>query len=178
MVRHEPEQVELARSQPEWLAAPGHLSARGVDHEPVEGQPLVGHQLELSAAEHCANPSSELARRERLGHVVVGPELEPDDPVGLLAAGRQHDHRQARARTDPPAQLEAVCPRKHEIEDDEVGRLALDQLAGAISVRGLERREAVALEVPDHDLADRRLVVDNENLRHGRKSERSSVKRP
>ena len=48
----------------------------------------------LRAPQNAPHASGELARREGLRHVVVGPELEPDDPVGLLAAGREHDHRQ------------------------------------------------------------------------------------
>ena len=64
--------------------------------------------------------SGELARGERLRHVVVRPELEPDDPVGLLATCRQHDHRQLGARADPAAELEPVGPGQHHVEDDEV----------------------------------------------------------
>ena len=91
---HEPQQVELTRGQAERLVVPDHVSARRVDDEPVEGQLLVGHDVELGAPQHGANAGSELTGRERLRNVVVGAELEPDDPVGLLAAGGQHDHGQ------------------------------------------------------------------------------------
>ena len=119
------------------------------------------------AAQHRPHAGGQLARRERLRHVVVGAELEPDDPVGLLAARGEHDHRQLGARADPAAELEPVRARKHHVEDDEVGRVALEQLARAVAVGGLERPVALPLEVADDDLADRRLVVDDENGGHG-----------
>ena len=135
MAGHEPEQVELASGQAQRLVVPGHVPARGVDREPVEAQPLLGHDVELGAPQHRANACGELARRERLRHVVVGAELEPDDAVGLLAAGGQHDHGQPGALADPAAELEAVRPGKHQVEDDEVRPLRFDELA-----RGFRRR--------------------------------------
>ena len=42
----------------------------------------------------------------------------------------------------------------------------LEQLARAVAVGSLESLETLALEVADDDLADRRLVVDDENLGH------------
>ena len=41
----------------------------------------------------------------------------------------------------------------------------LDQLAGAVAVAGLERREPVPLQVADDHVADDRLVVDDEHRR-------------
>ena len=40
-------------------------------------------------------------------------------------------------------------------------------VAGVVAVAGLERRVPLALEVADDDLADDRLVVDDENGGHG-----------
>ena len=119
------------------------------------------------AAQHRPHARGELARRERLRHVVVGAELEPDDAVGLLAARRQQDHRERRAGADPAAELEPVRSREHHVEHDEVGRLLLEQLARAVAVVGLERRVALALEVAHDDLAHDRLVVDDEDGGHG-----------
>ena len=116
--------------------------------------------------EHAAHPRRELARRERLGHVVVRAELEADDPVGLLAAGGEHDHGELGARADPAAQLEPVRPRQHHVEHDQVGSSRLDERARIVAVACLERRVPLALEVAHDDLADDRLVVDDENGGH------------
>ena len=48
---------------------------------------------------------------ERLRHVVVGAELEPDDAIGLLAPRREHDHGRSTALADPAAERPARrCP--------------------------------------------------------------------
>ncbi len=46
-----------------------------------------------SPAEDGADAGGELGRAERLRHVVVRPQLEPEHAVHLLAPGREHDHR-------------------------------------------------------------------------------------
>src|SRR6266540_4831508 len=83
----EPEEVELARSQPQRRAVLRHLARRRVDDESVEGESLLRDRLRLGTPEHGADAGRELARGERLRDVVVGAELEPDDAVGLLTAG-------------------------------------------------------------------------------------------
>ena len=55
--------------------------------------------------------ATQLAEAERLDDVVVGAELEPDDPVDLLALGGDHDDRDARAGAELPADREAVDVR-------------------------------------------------------------------
>ena len=73
----------------------------------------------------------------------------------------------SRARADPAAELEAVRSGQHDVEHDEVGRLALDERAGVVAVVRLERRVPLALEVAHDDLAHDRLVVDDEDGGHG-----------
>jgi hypothetical protein len=98
--------------------------------------------------------------------VVVGSELEPDDPVGLLRARGQHDHGKLRARADPPAELEAVQAREHQVEHDETRLVFAEQLLCVQAVARLEGLVALALEVADDDVPDDRLVVDDENGCH------------
>ena len=93
-------------------------------------------------AQDGAHAHRELARRERLRHVVVGAELEPDDAVGLLAARRQQDHGQVGASADPAAELEAVGAGQHHVEHDEARLGRLDQRARVVAVAGLERRRS------------------------------------
>ena len=52
--------------------------------------------------------SKQLARLERLGKIVVGADLQPDDAIHLVAARCQHQHRQVPARAQPPADFEPV----------------------------------------------------------------------
>jgi hypothetical protein len=52
------------------------------------------------------------------------------------------------------------------VEHDEARRAPLDQLARGVAVRRDQGLEAVALEIADDDVADDRLVVDDENGLH------------
>src|SRR4051794_3730097 len=73
------------------------------------------------AAERRLHARAELAHRERLGDVVVGAELEPEDLVDLLRLGREHDDRHGLAlRPQAPADLQAVHARQHHVQDHEV----------------------------------------------------------
>ena len=81
------------------------------------------------AAEHRVNARDELARIERLRQIVVGAHLESDDAVDVLAFGRQHDdrHRLAGA-AQPAAYRQAVFAGEHEVQHDEMRRIALQLL--------------------------------------------------
>lgn len=52
----------------------------------------------------------------------------------------------------PAADREPIEARQHQIEHDEVGALGLGELTRPDAVAGLERPEAVAPQVADHDL--------------------------
>jgi hypothetical protein len=113
-----------------------------------------------------ARARGKLTRRERLRHVVVRAELQPDDPIRLVPPSRDQDHGQIRPSTQPAAELEAVGTREHHVENDERGLLALDQLARDIPVPCLPRLVALTLEVGDHDLLHDGLVVHDEDGAH------------
>src|SRR5262249_39531270 len=148
------------------LARLEYLPARGVELDIAKREGLARRVRSCPAPKHGPHPRGELARRKRFCYVVVGAEIEPDDPVGLLAASREEDHRQARPLPDPPAEGEPIDPGHHHVEDDE-GRLAfLDQRASGIAVGGGQRLEALVLEVADDDIAHDGFVFDDENGRH------------
>src|SRR5216110_2314518 len=90
----------------------------------------------------------QLAQVERLGHVVVGAELESDDAVDRFALGGQHHQRHAGMVLSQPArQRQAVLARHVDVEDDEVRMLRVDDSA---RLRGVDRGmddEALTAEV-------------------------------
>src|SRR5262249_47681172 len=64
------------------------------------------------------------------GEVVVGAELEPDDALGFVGAGRQHDDRKAGRRlvaADHAADFEPVELRQHQVENYQVRRPRRDR---------------------------------------------------
>ncbi len=64
---------------------------------------------------------------------------------------------------NPPAHLEAVELRQHQVEDDEVDAVRGEPVERFLSVARLDDAEAVTLERKGQQLLDRVLVVDEEN---------------
>ncbi len=96
--------------------------ARLVERQAFELDALVA-VVGRRAAQYRVDARHELARRERLGHVVIGAAFETGDLVALLGPGREHDDGQLagfavalqRAR-----ELEAAHVGQHPVDEDEV----------------------------------------------------------
>ena len=114
-----------------------------------------------AAAQHGADAREQLAGRVRLRHVVVGAELEPDHDVDLAVLRGQHDDRHGRAGADLAAHLGAREPGQHEVEQHEVGAVAVELGDRGRAVGGDGRLVALALEQVGERLAERRLVFDD-----------------
>ena len=81
----------------------------------------------LGPAQHRAQPGQQLARRERLGDVVVGAQLEPHDAIGLVPARGQHDDGHLALLADAPADLQPVHARHHDVQQDGVEHAARER---------------------------------------------------
>ena len=82
---------------PQVLAAHGHHVPLDVHPHRPGGEQPGGTELAVgrlaAAPQHGAHPGDQLARRVRLGHVVVGAQLKPDHLVDLAVPGGDHDDR-------------------------------------------------------------------------------------
>ena len=125
-------------------------------------RPIDGHAL-LGPPEERPDPGRQLAQAERLGDVVVGAELQPDDLVELGVLGRQHDDRHARLGADDAADLDARQLREHQVQEDEVRSLGPEHGQGLAAVGRGDDPESVGLERVDERLAEGGLVVDDED---------------
>src|SRR3546814_1117178 len=67
-----------------------------------------------------ADARDELTRIERLGHVVVGPDLKTDNPVNVFAQRRQHDDGYSGGRAQPAADAEPDLAGQHDVQHHEV----------------------------------------------------------
>ena len=109
---------------------------------------------------------NQLARIERLRQVIVGAHLESHDPVDVLPLRRQHDdrHRLAGA-AQPPADGEAVLARQHEVQHQQMRRVALQAAVELGRIR--QRRDLKALlgQVARQKIAQAHVVVDDEDFR-------------
>src|SRR5438093_12541011 len=118
----EVEQVELLASEADGLTLDQQLSPPAVDRDALELYEAVRVLIaNAGSPEDGAHTRDDLARRERLRHVIVRSELQADDAIGLLPAGGQHDHGRRPRGPDQTEHLEAVDPREHQIEKHEVG---------------------------------------------------------
>ncbi len=132
------------------------------------GVPL-GDGGPVGASQQRVNARDELARAERLGHVVVGADRQPDEQVGLAVARGQHEHGQGTVALDLLADFDAVETGQHEVEHDEVGAEPLAQLHAARSVtRDLDLVTLAAQPGRDRG-RDRLLVLDHRDATGGRR---------
>ena len=150
------EQEELLGRQPDLTAVdqddvPFDVHGeRAVSQEPGGAGPMGAPQQRAHARDHFVGA-------ERLGDVVVGAQLEPDDAIRLFGPGREHDDRdarRARVTAQRAAYLQAVEAGEHQVEQQQVGQRAAhrrqDFRAGVKHVHGKAGApEAVAEQVRD-----------------------------
>jgi len=99
---------------------------------------------EIGAAQDGPDPAAEFPDRERLGDVVVGADLEAQDLVALIVARREHDDRHLAAASQAAADLDAVDPGQHHVEDDEVEALGCELVKRLAPVERRDHLVAVA----------------------------------
>ena len=154
---------DLAASQ---QPAPGRVNSNLPEiYSLLFGRP----RLRLGSAQQGPYPRQQLAEAERLGDVVVRPELEPDDLVHLRALGGQHQDRHARFGANDPAHLGATQLGQHEVQQDEVRPVAPERLDGLPPVGRLDHDESFRLQTLGQGFAQRSFVVyDQDRSSHPR----------
>ncbi len=116
------QQIELLRGELDRLAALVTVRDDGSSDERADvSGPRHERRAGAPPALDRTDARDELAGRERLDDVVVGAELEADDPVDLLAASGQHDDRHVRGLAHLPAEVPPVTVGQHHVEQDHVG---------------------------------------------------------
>ncbi len=109
------------------------------------------------------HPREKLRHAERLCDVIVGTEIERRYLARLVAAAREHDDRDVFvAPADHPKKLDALDVRKAEVEDDQVGVL-VQQLEPGFAVGGLQDVMPLRAQPHTQELADGRLIVDDQH---------------
>ena len=110
------------------------------------------------------DPGDQLTRAERLGHVVVGTQLEADDPVHLVVAGGHEQHGGPVAgRAHPAAHLDAVQPGQADVEDDGDGVQPADRVERACAVALDVHPESLPAQVEPDEVGDGPIVLDDED---------------
>ena len=126
-------------------------------------RPGAAAVVERARSEDRPDPGDELARAERLGEVVVGPDREADQFVDLLGLRGQHDDVGVAERADLAADLDAVDPRQHQVEDDDIWMLGPSHLERHGPVACGQDLPALAGQIAAHEFHHRWLVIDDED---------------
>ncbi len=117
------------------------------------------------ASQHRADARQQLARVEGFRHVIVGAELQADDPVGLLAHRGQHHDRHLGLAAQPAGEVEATLARQHQVEHDEMV-VAIGE--GAAGFPGVAHRGhphvVLLLQEAGEQIADLAVVVDHQDM--------------
>ena len=96
------EELELGRRELDGRA--GHLGPhpRHVEDDVADADRLGGVGRSFGPAQDRPDAGDQLARAERLGQVVVGAQLEPEQLVELVVPGGEHHDRDRRVAAQLP----------------------------------------------------------------------------
>src|SRR5438309_691450 len=120
-----------------------------------------------SAAQRCFDACAQLARAERLGHIVVGSQIQAEYLVRLLRFCCEQNHRRAEAGpAQLAAHLEAILMRKHHIENDQVVRLLPRPPARRLAVVYDFNLVAFQLQIVLEPQGKSRFILHNQDASH------------
>ena len=125
----------------------------------LRGGPGRAPQLRLDAGE-------QLERVERLCHIVVRPDGQPEYLIRVLAFRRQQDHRHAALLAQLHRRAETVQPRHHHIHQHKIHAPALQQLQRLRAVFRLEHAVALAGQINAQRAPDVPVVVADQDRIH------------
>ena len=116
-------------------------------------------------AQHRVNAGQQFAWVEGFGQVVVSAQFQPDDAVGFVAFGCQHDDGCAfPRRTQAFADRQTVFPRHHQVKNDQVNALSLHDAGHGGTAIGHDGHKPLLCEVAAQQVADALIVINNQNL--------------
>ena len=75
----------------------------------------------VGALQKVLDAQQQFLHQKRLGQVVVRPQTQPEQPVGVGIAGREEQRRDVRLRPQLPEQGEAVPVRQVDVQHHQVG---------------------------------------------------------
>jgi len=157
-------EVELTGRHVDGLALLGHRAGGRIqaDRSHLDG----GAPLRWLAPPHDgSDPRRELTDGEGFDDVIVGPELEPEYSVDLLASSGEHDDGHARLLADVARQVPPVATGQHHVEEDEVRELPGARFARDRQCRRDLWGEPLAFEALGQGFSDGLLVLHDQDAR-------------
>ena len=118
------------------------------------------------ASELDAYACHELTRAEGLDDVVIGAQVQAHDLIRVPGAGGQEHDRYVGFLAKLTANLEAVESRQHDVEQDERGPMTSGRRQRFCAVCRRHGPVSLALDVQAHEVANLRVVVNDQNGGH------------
>jgi len=162
--REREQELELERRERDTVLSATHLMGGSVDRE-VPDDDLRRCRGRHHWAQSRADASDELLGIEGLDDIVVRSRLKAEDDIRRITLGGEHDDRNARFAADAPADFDAVDPREHEIEENEIGLVFTETHQRGGAVGGEAGLEVFAAQHDSDHLGDRRVVIDHQDAR-------------
>ncbi|SIP88608.1 hypothetical protein SAMN05880592_10121 [Bosea sp. TND4EK4] len=118
----------------------------------------------MMTSQDGAHPCENLAQVERLGDVVIGTNLKPDDTINHLIPSRQHDDRNVGSSADFARERQAIIVSwQDQIEKDQVNRPETEFLPQALAIRSDTDLIPGFFQIATDHLADTLIVIDDQN---------------
>jgi hypothetical protein len=143
--------------------------------DPLGREPLPQYAHERPEGTHLLAPpekgpdaDQKFFGNERLGHIVVGPPLQPLHPVLDLGLLREHDYGDLGSLgvlAERPEHIQAITPRHEDVQQDQVGGRLPHALHGLDPVCSPDDTVARLLQDHAHELAEGGIVVSQKDLR-------------
>ncbi len=144
-----------------------HLVRHRVEDEVAVAELLAVAAL-ACAPEQRPQPGLELAQRERLDQVIVGPDVEPlHAVVNGVARGQHQDRSPVSGLAHAARHLVTVEAGHQDVEDHRVRRGAGEDVERLLSVGGERHVVAFQAQRTLERAAHRRLIVDHKYSCHG-----------
>ena len=100
----------------------------------------------------------------------MAPSIPRANLIQLVGPGRQHQDgdlgQRRRLGLDRAEHLPSVPSGHHDVEQDEIGRILMQDLQGFVAVGGQQDSMAVEREIDPDQLVEVRLVVDDQHGCH------------
>ena len=163
------QQVKFLRREQNRFAAACDAHSSCVDAHISYGIPVSGLS---GAAQDALHPRDQLHNIKRLDKIVIRSGAQTIDAVADRAARRQEDHRRFR-RADQVHQFEAIRPRKHDIQKDQIEAHLLQKVCGRQAVIFAGAFVAARAEIQVDQPRDRYFIFHDQNPDHDFSSQKA-----
>src|SRR5262249_28494984 len=162
------QQAELCSSERYRPAVRGDPAGAAVELERSGPQqsPVRTLRTELDP-----DSGDQFPEREWLHHIIVGAQLQAENPVCLRRASRQEDYREVgplRVGANCPADLQAVLVWQHDVQNQQVRTLPPAQLDGCFAGLRARHVKPFFLEIVFQQAEEVGIIFNQGDLLHDR----------